>query len=153
MYINDEMTLSTAKMSNTVKEHKTVKNVSTREGSILAWLHSRGRPGVINCPDDLEEVDISAPDWKKLNQDPLNRAYDGGTAQHILSHNNGVCVNEMSSVQCATTLDYIIALSFNVCGVKSELSSVDFVNFIQYFDVICLCDIINEKKNMEKYWF
>ena len=51
-------------------------------------------------------------------------------------------------------------LSLNVCGVKSKFLSVDFVNFIQDFDVICLCetkcddtDMINVKKNMENIGF
>ncbi len=73
VYINDDMTSLRAKMLNMVKEQETVKNVSTREGSILAWLHSGGRPVVINCPDDLEKVGISAPDWKRLNLDHLTR--------------------------------------------------------------------------------
>ncbi len=40
VYINDDMTSSRAKMLNMVKEQETVKNVSTREGSIHAWLNS-----------------------------------------------------------------------------------------------------------------
>lgn len=77
VYVYDDMTALRAKMLNMVKEQETVKNVSTREGSIPAWLHSRGRPVVTNCPDDLELVGISAPDWKRLNLDHLTRAYDG----------------------------------------------------------------------------
>ncbi len=74
VYINDDMTSLRAKMLNMVKEQETVKNVSTREGSILAWLHSGGRPVVINCPDDLQKVGISTPDLKRLNLDYLTRA-------------------------------------------------------------------------------
>lgn len=71
VYINDDMTSLRAKMLNMVKEQEIVKNVSTREGSILAWLHSGGSPVLVNCPDDLSKVGITVPDWKKLNLDHL----------------------------------------------------------------------------------
>ncbi len=144
-------------MFNMVKEQET-ENVSTREGSIPARLHSRGRPVVINCPDGLEEVGISAPDWKKLNLDYLTSTQDGAGAQRILRHDNGVSVNNINSVQFVPPLDYINVLSLNVCGIKSKFLSMDFVNFIKDYNVICLCetkcddaDMINVK-NMEKYW-
>ncbi|MPC81497.1 hypothetical protein E2C01_076118 [Portunus trituberculatus] len=47
-----------------VKEQEAVKNVSTRDGIILAWLHSGGRPVVINNPDDLQKLGITTPDWE-----------------------------------------------------------------------------------------
>lgn len=71
VYVNDDLTSLRAKMMNLVKNQEIVKNVSTREGSILAWLHSGGRPVVINTPDDLHKVGITNPDWKLLNLDHL----------------------------------------------------------------------------------
>ena len=62
VYINDDMTSLRAKMMKLVKEQEVVKNVSTRDGSILAWLHSGGKPVVINTPDDLQKVGISTPE-------------------------------------------------------------------------------------------
>lgn len=51
-------------------------------------------------------------------------------------------------------------LSLNVCGVISKFLSVDFVNFIQDFDVVFLCatkcddaEMINVKKYMENDGF
>ncbi len=67
MYINDDMTPLRARLMNLVKNQETVKNVATREGSILAWLHSGGRPVVINSPEDLHKVGISSPDSEKLS--------------------------------------------------------------------------------------
>ena len=49
-----------ATMMRLVKEQETVKNVSTRDGSILAWLTSGGRPVV-----------ISSPDWKRMKLEHL----------------------------------------------------------------------------------
>lgn len=69
VYINEDLTFLRAKMMSLVKEQETVKNVSTREGSILAWPTSGGRPVVVNSPDDLEKVGITSPDWKKLKLD------------------------------------------------------------------------------------
>ena len=58
-----------------VKEQQTVKNASSRDGSIQAWLHSGGRPVVINTPDGLK---------KKLKFPLLTgRNLNGGGAQHI----------------------------------------------------------------------
>ena len=40
VYINEDLTSLRATMMSLVKEQETVKNVSTRDGSILAWLAS-----------------------------------------------------------------------------------------------------------------
>ena len=53
VYVNDDLTSLKAKMMNLVKEQDVVKNVSTRDGSILAWLLSGGKPVIINTPDNL----------------------------------------------------------------------------------------------------
>lgn len=71
VYINEDLTSLRATMMSLVKEQETVKNVSTRDGSILAWLTSGGRPVVINTPDDLLKVGISSPDWKRLKLEHL----------------------------------------------------------------------------------
>ena len=71
VYINEDLTSLRAKMMSLVKEQETVKNVSTREGSVVAWPTSGGRPVVINTPDNLEKIGITSPDWKKLNLDHL----------------------------------------------------------------------------------
>ena len=71
VYINEDLTSLRATMMSLVKEQETVKNVSTRDGSILAWLTSGGRPVVVNTPDDLLKVGISSPDWKRLKLEHL----------------------------------------------------------------------------------
>ena len=73
MYVNDELTSLRAKMMKLVKEQEVVKNVSTRDGSIFAWLHSGGRPVVINTHDDLHKVGITTPDWENLSLSHLAR--------------------------------------------------------------------------------
>ncbi len=97
-----------------------------------------GKFVVINCPDDLEKVSISAPDWKRLNLDHLTRAQDGPAgAQHILGHDNSVSVSNINSVKFVPPLDYINVSSLNVCGIKSKFLSMNFVNFIKDYGVIC----------------
>lgn len=71
VYINEDLTSLRATMMSLVKEQESVKNVSTRDGSILAWLTSGGRPVVVNTPDDLLKVGISSPDWKRLKLEHL----------------------------------------------------------------------------------
>ena len=50
----------------TVKEQGLVKNATTRDGSIIAWLTNRERPVYIDRPEDLCKVGIATPDWKLL---------------------------------------------------------------------------------------
>ncbi|KAK4320927.1 hypothetical protein Pmani_008244 [Petrolisthes manimaculis] len=71
VYVNEDLTSLRARMISIVKEHEAVKNVTTRDGSILAWLNSGGRPVVVNNPFDLHKVGIDSPDWRKLNLDHL----------------------------------------------------------------------------------
>ncbi|KAK4290785.1 hypothetical protein Pmani_036344 [Petrolisthes manimaculis] len=71
VYVNEALTSLRGRMISVVKEHETVKNVTTRDGSILAWLNSGGRPVVVNNPFDLHKVGIDSPDWRKLNLDHL----------------------------------------------------------------------------------
>ena len=73
VYVNDDLTSLRAKMMKLVKKQEIVNNVSTRDGSIFAWLHSGGRPVVINTPDDLHTVGITTPDWKNLSLGHLVR--------------------------------------------------------------------------------
>ena len=54
-----------------VKEQEAVRNVTTRDGKILAWLVDKERPVVITTPDDLFKVGIESPDWKRLRLDHL----------------------------------------------------------------------------------
>ena len=55
VYVNEDPTSLGAKMMKVTKEQKSVKNVATKDGSILAWMHSGGRPIVLNTPDDLHK--------------------------------------------------------------------------------------------------
>lgn len=71
VYINEDLTSLRATMMSLVKEQETVKNVSTRDGNILAWLNSGGRPVIVNTPDDLMKVGITSPDWKRLKLEYL----------------------------------------------------------------------------------
>lgn len=71
VYINEDLTSLRATMFSMVKEQETVKGVSTRDGSISAWLTSGGRPVVVNTPDDLLKVGITSPDWKRLKLEYL----------------------------------------------------------------------------------
>ena len=45
-----------------------VKNVTTRDGRIIAWHTDRERPVYIDSPEDLG-VGIATPDWKLLKLD------------------------------------------------------------------------------------
>lgn len=71
MYVDEDLTPLRARLRSVVKEHEAVKNVTTRDGSILAWLSNGGRPVVVNNPFDLHKVGIASPDWRKLNLDHL----------------------------------------------------------------------------------
>ncbi|KAK4321308.1 hypothetical protein Pmani_007884 [Petrolisthes manimaculis] len=71
IYINEDLTPLRAAMLKIVKEQATVRNVTTRDGKIIAWLIDRERPVDINTPDDLHKVGITSPDWKRLKLDYL----------------------------------------------------------------------------------
>lgn len=71
IFINEDLTPMRATMLKMVKEQTAVKNVSTRDGRILAWLTDRDRPVEITTPDDLSKVGITSPDWKSLKLDSL----------------------------------------------------------------------------------
>ena len=60
-------------MMKLTKEQEDVKNVASRDGSILAWMHSGGRPVVINTPDDLHKIRITSPAWENLGLGHLTR--------------------------------------------------------------------------------
>ncbi|KAK4311717.1 hypothetical protein Pmani_016818 [Petrolisthes manimaculis] len=71
IYINEDLTPLRAAMLKIVKEQATVRNVTTRDGKVIAWLIDRERPVDINTPDDLHKVGITSPDWKRLKLDYL----------------------------------------------------------------------------------
>lgn len=73
VYVNEDLTSLRAKLMKMAKEQESVKNVATRDGSILAWMHSGGRPVVINTPDDLHKIGISNPAWENLDLGQLTR--------------------------------------------------------------------------------
>ena len=53
------------------KEQAEVRNATTRDGRILAWLVDNERPVVITTPGDLHKVGIDSPDWRRLKLDHL----------------------------------------------------------------------------------
>lgn len=73
VYVNEDLTSLRAKMMKLAKEQDSVKNVSTRDGSILAWMHTGERPDVINTPDDLYKIGITNPAWDNLGLGHLCR--------------------------------------------------------------------------------
>ena len=73
VYVNEDLTSLRAKMMKVTKEQESVKNVATRDGSILAWMYSGGRPVVINTPDDLHKIGITSPAWENLGLGHLTR--------------------------------------------------------------------------------
>lgn len=71
IYINEDLTPLRSTLLKMTKEQAAVRNVSTRDGRILAWLVDKERPVEINTPDDLFKVGIDSPDWKRLKLDHL----------------------------------------------------------------------------------
>ncbi|KAG0715418.1 hypothetical protein GWK47_012010 [Chionoecetes opilio] len=58
-------------MLKMIKEQAVVRNVTTRDGIILAWLVDKERPVAITTPEELHKVGIDSPDWKRLKLDHL----------------------------------------------------------------------------------
>ena len=71
IYINEDLTPLRSTLMKMVKEQEAVRNVTTRDGKILAWLKDKERPVEITTPDDLFKVGIESPDWKRLRLDHL----------------------------------------------------------------------------------
>lgn len=71
IYINEDLTPLRSTLLKMTKEQAGVKNVTTRDGRILAWLTDGGRPVVITTPDHLSKVGNDTPDWSRLKLDHL----------------------------------------------------------------------------------
>lgn len=72
IYINEDLTPLRAAMMKMVKDQAGVKNVTSRNGKIVAWLNDEPNRAIeINTPDDLNKVGIVTPDWKRLKMDHL----------------------------------------------------------------------------------
>ncbi|MPC98133.1 hypothetical protein E2C01_093486 [Portunus trituberculatus] len=72
IFCNEDLTPLRAKMMMMVKDQVGVKNVTSRNGKIVAWLNEDPKRAIeITTPDDLSKVGIGTPDWKQLNLDHL----------------------------------------------------------------------------------
>lgn len=72
VFVNEDLTPLRSTMRRMVQEQTGVKNVTTRNGKILAWMTDDPNRAVeINTPDDLNKVGIVAPDWKRLGMDHI----------------------------------------------------------------------------------
>ncbi|MPC48925.1 hypothetical protein E2C01_042712 [Portunus trituberculatus] len=72
VFINEDLTPLRSAMRRMVEEQAGVKNVTTRNGKILAWLTDDPNRAIeINTPDDLNKVGIVTPDWKRLQMDHI----------------------------------------------------------------------------------
>ena len=70
IFINEDLTGLRATLFKIVKDSEKVKNVTTRDGKIVAWLHANPQSSIeIDSPDDLWKVGINEPDWKRLKMD------------------------------------------------------------------------------------
>ena len=71
-FINEDLTALRATLFKIVREQSIVKNATTIDGKIFAWLNSDpSKALIIETPDDLFKVGVSNPDWKKLKLDYL----------------------------------------------------------------------------------
>ncbi|MPC78007.1 hypothetical protein E2C01_072478 [Portunus trituberculatus] len=57
IYINEDLTPLRSTLMKMVKEQEAVRNVTSRNGKILAWLEDKERPVKITTPDDLFKVE------------------------------------------------------------------------------------------------
>ncbi|KAK3890935.1 hypothetical protein Pcinc_005102 [Petrolisthes cinctipes] len=72
VFVNEDLTPLRSAMRRMVKEQVSVKNVTTRNGKILAWLTDEPNRAIeINTPDELSKVGIVTPDWKRLHMDHI----------------------------------------------------------------------------------
>ncbi|KAK4320801.1 hypothetical protein Pmani_008340 [Petrolisthes manimaculis] len=72
VFVNEDLTPLRSAMRRMVKEQVSVKNVTTRNGKILAWLTDEPNRAIeINTPDELIKVGIVTPDWKRLHMDHI----------------------------------------------------------------------------------
>ena len=141
-------------MMNMVKDQVGVKNVTSRNGKIVAWRNEDPNRAIeITTPDDLSKVGIGTPDWKQPKLDHLvwdTTAQDkcgahGHTAQtNILGHKVNNCKNHLPEVNQS-----IHIVSLNVCGLKSKLFTPDFVELCRKHDIICLTEIKCDEVDMK----
>lgn len=72
IFINEDLTPLRAAMMKMVKEQTGVRNVTSRNGKIVAWLNEDPNRAIeIDTPDDMSKVGIVTPDWKRLKMDHL----------------------------------------------------------------------------------
>ena len=72
IFCNQDLTPLRAKMMNMVKDQVGVKNVTSRNGKIVAWRNEDPNRAIeITTPDDLSKVGIGTPDWKQPKLDHL----------------------------------------------------------------------------------
>lgn len=72
VFINEDLTPLRSTMMKMVKDQTGVKNATSRNGKIVAWLSEDPNRAIeITTPDDLNKVGIVTPDWKRLKLDQL----------------------------------------------------------------------------------
>lgn len=72
VFVNEDLTPLRSAMRRMVQVQPGVKNVTTRNGKIVAWLtDDPNRAREINTPDELSKVGIVTPDWKRLHMDHI----------------------------------------------------------------------------------
>lgn len=72
IFINEDLTPLRAVMLKMVKDQAAVKNATSRNGKIVAWLNDDPNRAIeMNTPDDLSKVGIVNPDWKQLKMDHI----------------------------------------------------------------------------------
>ena len=63
VFVNEDLTRLRSAMLNIVKEQQSVKNITIRDGKIVAWLKDNPeRPVFVDTPDDLVKIGVAAPD-------------------------------------------------------------------------------------------
>ncbi|MPC72906.1 hypothetical protein E2C01_067219 [Portunus trituberculatus] len=72
VFINEDLTPLRSAMRQMMKEQPGVKNETTRNGKVVAWLTDDPNRAIeINIPDDLSKVGLVTPDWKRLRMDHI----------------------------------------------------------------------------------
>lgn len=71
VFVNEDLTFLRATLFKIAREQENVKNATTKDGRILAWLNGKDRPEVITTPEDLFKLGIHSVDWKRLKLDHI----------------------------------------------------------------------------------
>ena len=67
VFFNEDLTPLRSAILSITKELLSVKNTTTRDGRIVAWLKDApDKPLFLETPDDLVKVGVNATDWKKV---------------------------------------------------------------------------------------